>query len=86
MILRSWIRPLFTRPVTRPIRKAAARCRPALEALEDRLAPVVQLTYGGLGTVLGLKELVAGATPAVTISEPAPNQPPAAPSAPATSA
>src|SRR5262245_49736647 len=36
---RSWIRKLFARPVTRPSRKAPARFRPALEALEDRLAP-----------------------------------------------
>src|SRR5262245_32780056 len=39
MTLRSWIRQLFARPATRPIRKAPARCRPALEALEDRLTP-----------------------------------------------
>ena len=39
MALRCWIRNLFARPVTRPIRKAPARCRPRLEALEDRLAP-----------------------------------------------
>jgi hypothetical protein len=32
------LRSLFARPVTRPIRKAAARCRPRLEALDDRLA------------------------------------------------
>src|SRR5262245_47293895 len=37
----SWIRQLFARPVTRPIRKAPARCRPALEALEDRALPAV---------------------------------------------
>src|SRR5262245_32475521 len=41
MTLRSWIRQLFARPVTRPIRKAPARCRPALEALEDRALPAV---------------------------------------------
>src|SRR6516225_10196959 len=35
-----WLRRLFTRPVTRPIRKART-CRPQLEALEDRLAPAV---------------------------------------------
>ena len=44
-----------------------------MEALEDRLAPAVQLTYGGPGVVLGLRELAGGATPAVTVSEPAPN-------------
>jgi parallel beta-helix repeat protein len=39
MIKRSWTRRLFTRPVTRPIRKAPHRARPALEALEDRWVP-----------------------------------------------
>ena len=39
MILRSWIRPLFTRPVTRPIRKVQHRFRLALEVLEDRTVP-----------------------------------------------
>src|SRR5262245_725189 len=38
MTIRSWIRRLFTR--TRPtVRKAPARFRPRLEALEDRLTP-----------------------------------------------
>jgi hypothetical protein len=50
------------------------RAQPRLEALEDRLVPAVQLTYGGPGSVLSLQERVSGATPAVTISEPAPNQ------------
>ena len=44
MTLRSWTRQLFSRPTTRPIRKAPARCRPALEALEDRALPAV--TFG----------------------------------------
>ncbi len=35
----SRIRQLFARPETRRPRKAPARCRPAVEALEDRLAP-----------------------------------------------
>jgi hypothetical protein len=35
----SWLRSLFARPVTRPIRKAPARRRQRLEELEDRLAP-----------------------------------------------
>ena len=39
MTVRSWARNLFARPVTRSIRQAAARCRPHLEVLEDRLAP-----------------------------------------------
>jgi hypothetical protein len=39
MTLRSWSRNLFARPVTRPIRKAVARFRPRVEALEARLTP-----------------------------------------------
>src|SRR5262249_29790432 len=35
----SWIRNLFARPVTRPIRKAPPRARPGVEALEDRTVP-----------------------------------------------
>jgi hypothetical protein len=44
--------------------------RPRLEALEDRLAPAAQLTYGGPGSVLRLQETVIGSTPAVVISFP----------------
>ena len=44
MTIRSWTRQLVSRPTTRPIRKAPARCRPALEALEDRALPAV--TFG----------------------------------------
>jgi hypothetical protein len=29
---RTWLRSLFARPVTRPIRKAPVRCRPRVEA------------------------------------------------------
>src|ERR1700694_1441311 len=39
MMMRSWIRQLFTRPVTRTIRKAPHRARLTLEALEDRCVP-----------------------------------------------
>jgi hypothetical protein len=39
MTTRSWIGNVFTRPVTRPIRKRPPRTRPALEALEDRTVP-----------------------------------------------
>jgi hypothetical protein len=39
MSLRSWIRNVFARPVTRPTRKAPNRARLVLEALEDRLVP-----------------------------------------------
>src|SRR5262249_42582530 len=38
MTSRSWIRTLFAR-TPRTVRKAAALCRPAVEALEDRLTP-----------------------------------------------
>src|SRR5262245_1361754 len=41
MTTRSWIHKLFARPVSRPLRKAPARCRPAVEALEDRALPAV---------------------------------------------
>src|SRR5262245_10494499 len=46
MTLRSWIRKLFARPAARPIRKAPARCRPRVEALEDRLTPAVPVAPG----------------------------------------
>ena len=39
MTTRSWIRQLFAARAPRTIRKAAVRCRPAVEALETRLAP-----------------------------------------------
>src|SRR5262249_12300709 len=48
--------------------------RPRLEALEDRLAPAVQLLYLGAGTPMSLQELVGGATPSVRISEPTPGR------------
>ena len=72
MTTRPWLRPLFGRKSRpRPIRW---RTRPRLEALESRLAPAVQLTYVGPGTVLSLLEQASGATPAVSISEPATGQ------------
>ena len=40
MTARSWIRKLFAR-TPRTVRKAPARCRPAVEALEDRFLPAV---------------------------------------------
>src|SRR5262245_20917111 len=67
MTLRSLIRQRFgvkARPSTpRP------RARLALEPLEDRLAPAIQLLHGGPGTPLSLQELVSGSTPFVSISE-----------------
>ena len=46
----------------------------SMERLEERLALAVQLNYGGPGSVLGLQELVSGATPTVRISEPTPGE------------
>src|SRR5438046_1886013 len=50
----SWIRRLFAR-TPRTIRKAPARSRPSLEALEDRLAPAT------LGTTSVVEGPTAGA-------------------------
>src|SRR5262249_33549046 len=72
MTVRSRIRQWFGRP-GRPS-APRPRARPRLEALEGRLAPAVQLLYDGPGTALSLRELLSGATPAVTLSEPAPGQ------------
>jgi hypothetical protein len=50
MKMRWWVRPLFRRPVTRPIRNAPVRFPLALERLEERLAPTVtpQLLSSGI--------------------------------------
>ena len=54
MTARSWIGRLFARTVSRPV-KAAARCCPRLEVLEDRLAPasftVVNTADSGFGSL-----------------------------------
>ncbi len=50
MTMRSWLRRLFARPVNRTIRKEPRRIRPALEKLEDRLAPAT-LSDGGASTL-----------------------------------
>src|SRR5262245_28503943 len=54
MTTRSWIRKLFARK-PRTARKAAARCRPALEAFEDRTVPstftVRNLNDSGAGSL-----------------------------------
>jgi parallel beta-helix repeat protein len=39
MAKRSWIRTLFARPLTHPVRKAPYRARLAMDLLEDRLVP-----------------------------------------------
>ena len=54
--------------------KSRRRAQPGHEALEARLVPAVQLTYGGLGLTLALQDLTNGGTPQVSISEPAQNQ------------
>src|SRR4051794_40295186 len=41
MAVRSWIRKMFDSPSPRTIRKAPARCRLSVEALEDRAVPAV---------------------------------------------
>ena len=47
MASRSWIRKLLAR-APRPARKAAARHRPRVEALEDRTAPAVYTVTNAL--------------------------------------
>jgi hypothetical protein len=73
MTTRSWSRKLFARTPRRAPEgspKAPARSRPRLEALEDRLAPAVQLLYNGPGSALQLTELNGAAgTTHVTIYE-----------------
>ncbi len=47
--------------------------RLVLETFEPRMVPAVRLMYGGPGSILALTELVSGATPTVTVSEPTAN-------------
>jgi hypothetical protein len=54
MISRSWIRHLFARK-PRTVRKAPARCRPAVEALEPRMAPATAITVSSTADVLHYK-------------------------------
>ena len=66
-----WLKGLFgtkTRRTQKPLH-ARRRTILSLEALEERLAPALQLLYGGAGSVLSLSELSAGNDP-VTVSEP----------------
>ncbi len=49
MTLHSWIHNLFSRPRTRPLRKAPPRTRLAVEALEDRLVPSTYTVLNTLG-------------------------------------
>src|SRR5262245_21300075 len=65
MASRSWIRTLFSRPVTRTIRKAPGHYRPRVEALEDRLDPAILTVNSTLDTAnpsdqyLSLREAIA---------------------------
>ena len=69
---RSWIRNLFARSVTRPIRKAPRRARPVLEALEDRTLPSTLIVTSNLDTgVAGdgsLRGQIAAASSSDTIN------------------
>ena len=69
MTSRSWIRQLFARPVPRPACKAPARCRPAVEALEDRtlLNGYQAATAADLIQDIGLANQ-AGGTNTITLS------------------
>src|SRR5262245_39911674 len=81
MTPRSWIRKLFAR-TPRTARKAPARCRPAVEALEDRAVPAVtfntaNLTAGSAPTSVAVGDFngdgrqdlaVANATSSGTVS------------------
>ena len=49
MTMRSWIRNLFDRPATRPIRKAPPRAPLAVELLEDRAVPSTFTVLNTLG-------------------------------------
>jgi hypothetical protein len=59
-------------PTSRPIRKAPARFRPAIEALEDRLAPAATLTVSTIAdsavhSGTSLRDAIANANPGDTI-------------------
>ena len=61
MTTRSWIRKLFAR-TPRTVGKAAARCRPTLQTLEDRTLPSNVATTGDLVAAIQSANTVAGAT------------------------
>jgi hypothetical protein len=75
MGIRFWFRKLFARPAARPIRKAPVRCRPRLEALEDRtlLTAYTAATVADLVRDIGLANQ-AGGTNTITLSA-APSSP-----------
>src|SRR5262245_33149953 len=61
------IRKMFGSRSPRTIRKAPARCRPSLEALENRLAPATLGTYSVVeGPTAGADSVVLGASAAWT--------------------
>jgi hypothetical protein len=73
MTMRSWMRQLFARPLTRTIRKAPRRIRPSLEQLEVRLAPATYTWDGAhkLSISLGTSESLAvdtSTSPTFTLS------------------
>jgi hypothetical protein len=72
MSIPSWIRGLFTRPATRPIRKALRRTCLRLEALEDRAVPAVFTVLngadGGAGSLRDALTAAAGTPGPSTIS------------------
>ncbi len=91
MSIRSWIRSLFSPPVSRTLRKTPRRTRPALEALEDRWCPsaITVLTRGdgdgvltstgpGTYTAPTLRAAIAGAN-ALGGPKPSPSTPPPSP-------
>jgi hypothetical protein len=65
MTIRSWLRNLFARPVTRPLRKAPRRAGLVMEALDDGFVPSVTALANG-GTFNGAD---GGATVGLTASQ-----------------
>ena len=69
MTMRSWIRNVFTHPVTRPIRRGPARTSLSLQGLEDRAVPAIFTVsniadsgFGSLRDAVDLANSTAGAT------------------------
>jgi hypothetical protein len=67
MSMHSWIRNLFTRPATRPIRKGPRRSRLAVEALEGRAVPATFTVHNGDNDGVGsLRAAIAAANDETT--------------------
>jgi len=62
MTVRSWIRSLFARPPC-TIRKAPARFRPAVEALEDRTLPAANFSAGTLPSSAAVRDFISEPPP-----------------------